>query len=358
MDKILVIEDEEDMLEELRDLLIYERFTVQTASDGEQGWKQIQADPPQLVLCNIRMQGIDGFELLQRFREHPDYHLIPFVFLTARSSPDDFRRAMNLGADDYLVKPIRSAELLSAIRARLARYHAIRSQHKEAFGLHQRVLLHHFPHELFTPLNALLGFSRVLKRKNLQPERLLQLSDAMLRNGTRLYHLLQNQLLYLEIESGRLDEPSQPGALELTPQLALMARERAEYYERQADLQLNVESANVPMLEKHCQVVLRELIDNAFKFSEAGSPVIVSVRRLDTDWLQLKIVNAGAGLTQAQIAQIGAFTQFDREHKEQQGIGLGLLLTRRLLQLYGYPLEIDSVPGRYTQVEVKMGCAQ
>ncbi|HEY9839453.1 MAG TPA: response regulator [Candidatus Obscuribacterales bacterium] len=356
MQKILVIEDESDMLAELRDLLIYERFVVLSASNGEAGWQLIQADPPDLILCNIRMPGIDGFELLERLRRHPACTLIPFIFLTARATPDDLRRAMNLGADDYLIKPIHSSELLSAVRARLQRYETIRRHHKDAFGLHERVLLHYFPHELFTPLNALLGVSRVLKRQShkLAPDRLLQLAEVMLRNGSRLYHLLQNQLLYLEMESSSFEQPSTANLkLALEPQVALIARERAEYYKRQADLQLHLEDGEIRMLEKHFQVVARELIDNAFKFSEPGTPVIASTRRLEGDWQQLKVVNAGSGMTPDQIEQIGAFTQFDRAHREQQGIGLGLMLTQRLLHHYGYPMEIDSVPGRYTQVEVK-----
>jgi signal transduction histidine kinase len=187
------------------------------------------------------------------------------------------------------------------------------------------------------------------------PERLIQLADMMLRNGSRLYHLLQNQLLYLELESGHKITPALDELnLDAESQIQLLAHERAEYYQRQDDLQLKLEKTPISMLEKHFQVIIRELIDNAFKFSEAASPVIVSTRVLDTGWLQLRVVNAGLGMSESQIAQIGAFTQFDRQQQEQQGIGLGLMLTRRLLQYYGYPMSIDSVPGRYTQVEVRL----
>lgn len=357
MQKILVIQHDADMLAELCDLLIYERFQVLRASTAEHGWELIKSDQPDLVLCNIRLAGMSGFELLQRLRQDPETTLIPFVFLTARGNLDDLRRAMNLGADDYLIKPIRSAELLETLRARLHRYETIRRHHKDAFSLHQRVLLHYFPHELFTPLNALLGVSRLIGRQShsLTPEKLRDLAEVMQRNGSRLFHLLQNQLLYLELESNNLsDLITDDLSLELAPPLLLIARERAACYHRQDDLQLNLEACDIRMLEKHFQVVVRELIDNAFKFSEAGTPIIVSTRKLDKQWLQLKVVNAGSGMSPAQIEQIGAFTQFDRARHEQQGIGLGLILTRLLLRLYHYSMEIDSVPERYTQVEVKL----
>lgn len=360
-ERIVVIEDETDMREELRDLLLYERFEVACAATATEGWQLILDEQPDLVLCNVRLQDGDGFELLERFRREPSCTLTPFVFLTARSTPDDFRKAMNLGADDYLVKPIMSAELLAALRARLGRYQAIRSHHKEAFGLHQRLLLHYFPHELFTPLNALLGLTRAIRRKagEMPTDRLKLMADTMLKNGARLYHLLQNQLLYLEMESGEFQERLSAGdlSLEISPQLTLLARERATYYDRGDDLQLHLENGSVRMFEKHFQVVARELIDNAFKFSDPGTPVLVSTRLLDEHWLQLRVVNAGSGLSPEQISEIGAFTQFDRQRKEQQGMGLGLLLTRRVLQVYGYNMDIDSIPDRYTQLEVKLAAA-
>lgn len=357
-DKILVIEQEADLRTEICDLLIYERFQVQSAANATEGWELIQTSRPDLVLCTVRLEGIDGFELLQRLRQDPDTTMIPFLFLTSRATPDDLRRAMNLGADDYLIKPIRSSDLLAAIRARLQRYEIIRQHHRDNFSLHQQLLLHYFPHELFTPLNSLLGLSRLISRQSdrMKPAKLHQLAEVMHRNGLRLYHLLQNQLLYLELESQNPLETIDKATLQLeaAPQLNLIARERADYYGRGGDLQLKLEPDRIRMLEKHFQVVARELIDNAFKFSEPGSPVIVSTRPLETGEIQLKIVDAGSGLSPEQIEAIGAFTQFDRPQREQQGIGLGLILTRQLLQLYSYGMEIDSVPGRYTQVEVRL----
>lgn len=363
MDKILVVEDEADLFEELLDLLKYERYQVRGARSGEEAWELLQEDPPDLVLCNIRLQqGLDGYALLERLRNEPALTAIPFVFLTARSASDDIRRAMNLGADDYLIKPVRSLELLDTIRARIRRYRALRNFHRESASLHRQVLLHYFPHEIFTPLNALLGVARVLRRHypKLLPDRLQQLSDILMRNGLRLFHLLQNQLLYMEIDAWEQD--GMPPSLRDSPhevvslsQITAMARERAEFYGRQADLTLKLVPAGVIMLEKHFQVVVRELIDNAFKFSPAGTPVLVSSRLLDDSRLQIRVVDGGIGLSPEQIEQIGAYIQFNRQSQEQQGLGLGLMLTRRLMQLYGYTLEIDSTPGRYTQMTLLLG---
>lgn len=99
-------------------------------------------------------------------------------------------------------------------------------------------------------------------------------------------------------------------------------------------------------------MILRELFDNAFKFSGAGQLVIISLRQL-AEGVTLKITDAGRGFSQQQLELIGAYTQFERPHHEQQGIGLGLALVKRVLDYYQYPLEIQSIAGRYTQILIK-----
>jgi len=353
---ILIMETDLDLCEELQDLLVYERFEISTATGVASAWQSLRLQIPDLILSCVQFADGNGFEFLARLREHPQYQAIPLIFLTGRASPEDVRQAMHLGADDYLVKPVRSQDLLQSIQARLLRMRQLGANRSLDFERHRHILLHHFPHEVFTPLNALLGSARLLKKKfrDLPPQRLEQLASVLLRNGVRLFHMLQNQLMYLELETWQQHEDSawirqQAQALETVAELTKLAHERADYYGRQADLQLNLVPAQVRILNKHLQVIGRELIDNAFKFSQPGTPVVVSSRCSEGQWL-LKVLNTGSGLTPKQIQEIMAFQQFERQQREQQGIGLGLSLSERLLSFYGSRLQIDSRPERYTEV--------
>ena len=121
MKKILVIEDEPEMRRNLATILKLEKFEVVAAEDGTEGVVAAKRENPDLILCDVMMPGMDGYQVLQALREHPPTMLTPFVFLTAKGEKADFRAGMNLGADDYLTKPVARVDLLNAITARLKR---------------------------------------------------------------------------------------------------------------------------------------------------------------------------------------------------------------------------------------------
>ncbi|WP_414543024.1 EAL domain-containing protein [Nostoc sp. CCY0012] len=126
MVKILVIEDEESVRENLLDLLEAEDFETITAANGKIGIHLAVSNVPDLILCDMMMPEIDGYGVLTALRQEPLTATIPFIFLTAKSAKSDFRQGMDMGADDYLTKPFTRAELLSAIMNRLERQATLR----------------------------------------------------------------------------------------------------------------------------------------------------------------------------------------------------------------------------------------
>jgi DNA-binding NarL/FixJ family response regulator len=121
MKRILVIEDEPAMRSNLRDILELENFSAVLAANGREGVAAVQRELPDLILCDVLMPEMNGHEVLAALRANAKTAKIPFVFLTAKGEHADIRAGMNLGADDYLVKPVRVDDLLDAINARLDR---------------------------------------------------------------------------------------------------------------------------------------------------------------------------------------------------------------------------------------------
>jgi DNA-binding NarL/FixJ family response regulator len=119
--RILVVEDERPMRRNLVTILKMESFDVFEAEDGRKGLAAAREHGPDLIFCDITMPGLDGHGVLRELRADPKTAGIPLVFLTARGDKRDFRTGMNLGADDYLVKPVQVDELLQVIRTRLRR---------------------------------------------------------------------------------------------------------------------------------------------------------------------------------------------------------------------------------------------
>jgi DNA-binding NarL/FixJ family response regulator len=121
MKKILVIEDEPEMRRNLLTILKLEKFAALGAENGRAGLELVERERPDLILCDVMMPELDGHGVLATLRESEATASIPFIFLTAKGEKTDLRSGMNLGADDYLTKPVAKADLLHAIAARLRR---------------------------------------------------------------------------------------------------------------------------------------------------------------------------------------------------------------------------------------------
>lgn len=177
--KILVIEDEESIRSNLVEFLEIEEFEVLEASNGTQGIQVAQAQYPDLILCDIMMPDLDGYEVLKILQEEVRTALIPLIFLTARTTREDVRKGMELGADDYITKPCTHEELIRAIKSRLAK-HAVyiqqyqsekdcakklqrKIQELESISQNAEDLLQKISEELRDPLSSITMAIQMLK---------------------------------------------------------------------------------------------------------------------------------------------------------------------------------------------------
>ncbi|GJM29026.1 MAG: transcriptional regulator [Cyclobacteriaceae bacterium] len=119
MRKILLIEDNPEMRENTAEILELANYQVAVAEHGKIGVRMAQSDPPDLIICDIMMPELDGYGVLYMLAKNPKTSSVPFIFLTAKADKSDYRKGMNLGADDYLTKPFEEMELLEAVEIRL-----------------------------------------------------------------------------------------------------------------------------------------------------------------------------------------------------------------------------------------------
>ncbi|MDP0500067.1 MAG: response regulator [Verrucomicrobiota bacterium JB022] len=125
MTKILVLEDDEQVVLPLVDLLEANGFEVHTAPNGRVGIEMAQKDAPDLIISDIMMPEVDGYGVFEAMQNDPSTAIIPFIFLTAKTDPADVREGLGLGADDYITKPFQPKDLLEAVRVRLEKYQRI-----------------------------------------------------------------------------------------------------------------------------------------------------------------------------------------------------------------------------------------
>ncbi|MCP5063349.1 MAG: response regulator [Ignavibacteriae bacterium] len=158
MDTILVVEDEINVRENVVELLTNEGFNCIEAEDGLSGTKIIKQELPDLILCDLMMPKIDGFEFYQIVRSMTNEQFIPFIFLTARTDKESLQYAMGLGADDFITKPFKADELLERINIRLLKKKSVEQNFDQ---LKMNISLY-VPHELNTPLVSILGYTELL----------------------------------------------------------------------------------------------------------------------------------------------------------------------------------------------------
>ena len=138
MKKILLIEDNIEVRENTAEILELANFIVLQAENGKQGFEIAQAEKPDLIICDIMMPVLDGYGVIHMLSKHPETAYIPFIFLTAKSDRSDFRKGMEMGADDYITKPFDDVELLKAIESRLKKSEALKMEFSKSIeGINQ-----------------------------------------------------------------------------------------------------------------------------------------------------------------------------------------------------------------------------
>lgn len=129
MKRILLIEDDAVLRANTAELLELSNYEVMVAADGQLGVEKAMQHPPDLIVCDIMMPRMDGYEVLELLSKNADTQFIPFIFLSAKTERQDVRRGMNMGADDYITKPFSENELISAIESRLAKMAILNDLH-------------------------------------------------------------------------------------------------------------------------------------------------------------------------------------------------------------------------------------
>lgn len=133
--KILIIEDNAQMLENTAEILELANYRVITAPDGKEGVRIALKEKPDLIICDIMMPNLDGYGVIHMLQKNETTEKIPFIFLTAKAEKNDFRKGMELGADDYLTKPYDDVELLNAVEVRLKKFESVQIKHnRESLG--------------------------------------------------------------------------------------------------------------------------------------------------------------------------------------------------------------------------------
>jgi len=352
MPKILIIEDEENLLQSLAERLRLHGYETVTAADGEEGVMQALKHCPDLILCDILLPKLDGYGVLSVLRQMQRTAQIPVIFLTAKTDPRDVRMGMNLGADDYLCKPVSRTDLLQAIEARLKRHQAQEELMSKRFMMVQQ-LMNSFAHDLRAPLHAILtgadllkprrGKNRVSTRE--QAEIIKDIESVVL----RLNKLTERFLLYSKVRLGK-----HPFQLK-TFDLVAICKESILECAQPKRVQLNANPASISIEADEYQVreIMDNLISNALKYSPKDKLVHVNVNA-DAQFAVIEVRDEGRGIPAEDHEMI--FEPFHRGSNTRgiPGSGFGLAITKSFVENHNGQIIFSSNPNNGTVFIVRL----
>jgi signal transduction histidine kinase len=359
MKKILVIDDEEWLREMIYLALKQKGFEVIEAVNGADGIEKARKELPDLILCDVNMEKVDGYLTLSSLRTEAPTAAIPFILMTGLADNAGMRHGMELGADDYLPKPFTTDALYAAVDARLKKAQTVHDEAERKLAHLRDNISLMLPHELRTPLNGILAYGEILAADadKLKPGEIAEMGHVIHQSGKRLERLIENFLIYSQLEVIAAD-PKNVNALRLgrtEHPVALIEQHavaQAALADRSPDLTCELADIPLPMAGEYLSKVVDELTQNAFKFSDPGAAVRLTLAEA-FNTITLSISDQGRGFSTEQITRVGAYMQFDRTMQEQQGLGLGLVIAKRLVALHGGTLSIVSEPNSGAFISAK-----
>lgn len=349
MGKILVIDDERDFLLVIAKFLSRSGFEVATASDGNTGVSLASGCLPDLIVCDLNMPCMDGYEVLETLRRDPALADIPVIFLTGQSEPSKVRQGMNLGADDYLTKPVEFADLLGAIGVRLNRRQAQR-QRQEKQMERATQLFGGIVHDLRDPLFVALGYTNLLRHGDggaAGPEAPKQILDRMQQALTRMQSIIAQTLFLARSRMQRM--PFDPIAFDLRE----FCEELMDDHDQGGRLRLQAAAGSFPVTaDPIClRQALDNLVSNALKYSDG--PVTIGLETAAAHYL-IEVQDRGIGIPPDDQAEI--FEPFFRASNTSGigGHGLGLSIVQSCVEQHGGNIRFSSKAGKGTTFSIEL----
>ncbi len=355
---ILVVEDEPEILAPLAHFLKRAGYIVLEAEDGLSACRMIGSQHPDLILLDIMLPDLDGWEVCRMLRQHPDRLVAttPVIMLTALNTQENKLHGLGLGADAYLPKPYSQQEVLLMSSKLIERHRRETELEQKLEQLNdvveqQRELHDLMFHELRTQLTILHGFTQVLDHSNGGND--ASCLTAIRRSSGYLQNLAEDFLLIRRVQDGQLRLPAEPFlahevAAEMTELYAPAASNRGVTVVLCIDGKVRPVRANRPGL----RIILSSLLDNAIKYGPPDSPVTL-VCNYREECLEFEVCDEGEGIAPAEREWV--FEEFQRgvrARSEQTGNGLGLYGVRVLAHAMGGGAEIDDGVRRGCRVRV------
>lgn len=361
---ILIVDDIPKNLQVLGSILNLELYQIAFASTGLEALNVLETSKPDLILLDIMMPEMDGFEVCAIIKSNPELKDIPIIFITGKAEQEDIVNGLKLGAVDYITKPFNTPELLTRVKTHvelklsrdsIQRYAKELEQTRDELALLNASKDKFFSiiaHDLRSPFSGFMGLTQLLLEdySRLQPEDLQQIASSMNKASHKLYSFLENLLEWAKSQMGHID-------LLFTKIELFDIFKRIEFLFSDVLLEKNIKVFNnIPpgiylnVDNNTINTAIRNLVSNAVKFTPIGGTIEFNLLSSTSNTIQFEIKDSGNGIPKEAMEKL-----FKIDSKiittgtlNEKGSGLGLLLVKEFIEKNFGTVEIKSEVGNGT----------
>ncbi len=352
---ILLVDDEQANLELFSAILEDEGYRTLSAKHAALALQLLESNKPDLIISDIYMPEMGGFEFYEKVQGISELRSIPFIFLSALSDRAHVREGKELGADDYLTKPIDIDELVTTVRGKLKRAASMRSAMQNEFEALKEQVLSTLSHELNTPLTYIIGFSEIISNaaSSISTNELKEFADLIHHGGGRLKNLVDDFLITIQIDSGQTKTyyETDKRQFDLAKSLTMLESEYASLAgEKGLELKIKIDNdMTVFASESLVRDIIGRLLSNAVKFTPKGSVSLTAVK--ENDRVRVEVADTGVGFPEQDLSKVcDKFYQVNKDKQQQQGAGLGLYIAKNLAAINNCSFDISSSENSGTKV--------
>ncbi|MEM8857590.1 MAG: response regulator [Chloroflexota bacterium] len=368
---ILIVEDDPSLREGIHDLLELEyNDSVYSVSNGVEALELLENITPNLIISDIMMPKMNGYELLKAVREIPHLVRVPFIFLTARGTREEVFEGRKSGAELYVTKPFDSEVLVKYTKTQLQRSTEKQLASQEAISSLKRNVLQILNHEFRTPLTYVTAYYDMLAEtldSQMDGRNVDDYLNGILSGCDRLIDLIEDLILVMDVRSGQLEEDFNDHATnvsnfnEMINSILIDFEALIQKYQLKVTLDLD-KNIQVLGVEEQLQTLFAHLIENAVKFSayategnKANEIEITSVISENGQWGVFEVNDNGIGIPkEAQPKIFDLFYQHNRNYFEQQGSGAGLTISNGIAEIHGGVISVVSPDEQGCKVTVQL----
>ncbi len=355
--KVLIVDDIPENLTVLSNILYQEQIEISVAIDGKQALKSINIDKPDLILLDISMPEMDGFQVCEKLKQDPETKEIPIIFLTAKVQPEDVVKGFKIGAVDYITKPFNPQELISRVDTHLKLKHSqdiitkqnqhIKKQNKELKELNatKDKFFSIIAHDLKSPFNTLVGFSQLLvdNFEKYEVKKVKKFIHLIYQSSLKGFTLLENLLNWSRAQTNRIKQkPQNIDLFRIIDENITLLSSNA--HSKKIEIINNVEPDTFAYADENMiTTVVRNLLSNALKFTKKEGWIKIWTEEQDQE-TKVCIQDTGVGMdkeTKEKLFKIDEHVS-TKGTANEEGSGLGLILCREFVEKNNGKIGVES----------------